>query len=276
VKDTRTSSWVLAPLLLALASIGSTQPPPQDGADLTGTSWRLVKFEGGDGKTLTPVDKAGYTVAFGGDGMVSVRIDCNRGHGTWTSAGPKQLEFGPLALTRAMCAPAPLNDRMVKDWQNVRSYILKGDHLFLSLMADGGTYEFEPESRSTSSTSAKASLENTHWKLTQLGEAGVTPASAAQEPYIVLDSAAHRVSGSGGCNRLTGHYESSGSRLRFSQMAGTMMACIQGMETEQAFLQALGSVGTWKIVGPKLELFDSAGNLVARFEAADHVAKGGR
>jgi heat shock protein HslJ len=272
----RRPSWALATLLLGLASTGSTLPPPQGGAELAGTSWRLVKFQGSDDETLTPVDKAEYTVAFGSDGRVSVRIDCNRGHGTWKSAGPKQLEFGPLALTRAMCPPAPLNERIVRDWQNIRSYILKAGHLFLSLMADGGTYEFEAESRSTSSTAVSASLENTRWKLTHLGEVGVTPASAAQEAYIILDSGTHRVSGSGGCNRLTGHYELSGNHLRFSQMAGTMMACIQGMETEGAFLQGLGSVGAWKIAGQQLELLDSAGKLVARFEAADPVAEGGR
>jgi uncharacterized lipoprotein YbaY len=35
---------------------------------------------------------------------------------------------------------------MVKDWQYVRSYVVKDGHLFLSLMADGGIYEFEPAS----------------------------------------------------------------------------------------------------------------------------------
>jgi heat shock protein HslJ len=165
---------------------------------------------------------------------------------------------------------------MVRDWQNIRSYVLKAGHLFLSLMADGGTYEFETESRSTSSTSVSASLENTRWKLTHLGEASVTPTSAPQEAYIILDSGTHRVSGSGGCNRLTGHYELSGSHLRFSHMAGTMMACIQGMETEGAFLQGLGSVDAWKIAGQQLELLDSAGKLVARFDAADPVAEGDR
>jgi heat shock protein HslJ len=268
-------SRALAALLLGLASTASALPPPPDGAELAGTSWRLVRFQGSDDKTLTPVDKAEYTVAFASDGSVSVRIDCNRGHGTWKSAGPKQLEFGPLALTRAMCPPAPLNDRLARDWQNIRSYVLKAGHLFLSLMADGGTYEFETESRSTSVTSVSASLENTRWKLTRLGESDVTPASAAQEAYIILDPGTQRVSGSGGCNRLTGHYVLSGHHLRFSQMAGTMMACLQGMETEGAFLQGLGSVDAWKIAGRQLELLDSAGKLVARFEAADNVAEGG-
>jgi heat shock protein HslJ len=75
---------------------------------------------------------------------MSARIDCNRGRGTWKSFGPNQLEFGPLALTRAMCPPESLHDRIVKDWGFVRSYVIKDGHLFLSLMADGGIYEFEP------------------------------------------------------------------------------------------------------------------------------------
>jgi para-nitrobenzyl esterase len=33
---------------------------------------------------------------------------------------------------------------MVKQWPNIRSYVLRNGHLFLALMADGGIYEFEP------------------------------------------------------------------------------------------------------------------------------------
>jgi para-nitrobenzyl esterase len=79
---------------------------------------------------------------------VSARVDCNRGVGTWKSSGANQLEFGPLALTRAMCPPGSLHDRIAKHWLSVRSYIIKDGHLFLSLMADGGIYEFEPTSAS--------------------------------------------------------------------------------------------------------------------------------
>jgi para-nitrobenzyl esterase len=113
-------------------------------AGLAGTSWQMVKFEGSDGTTLTPDDKSKYTVTFGSDGRVSVRIDCNRGHGTWKSAGANNLQFGPLALTRAMCPANPVTDRWTKDFMSVRSYVMKDGHLFLSLMADGGAYEFEP------------------------------------------------------------------------------------------------------------------------------------
>ena len=131
-------------LLALLLACGCAQIAPQGAADgLGGTSWQLVRFQGGDDKVLRPDDKAKYTIAFGTDGSVSVRFDCNRGRGTWKSAGPNQLEFGPMALTRAMCPPGSLHDHLVKQWGFVRSYLIKDGRLFLSLMADGGSYEFE-------------------------------------------------------------------------------------------------------------------------------------
>ena len=467
-------------------------------SDLAGTSWQLVRFEGSDDTTLTPDDKTKYTVAFADDGGVSVQIDCNRGHGTWKSPGPSQLEFGPLALTRAMCPAAPLNDLIPKHWPYLRSYLLKDGHLFLSLMADGGIYEFEPmgsegQSRAVVSGTAlyrermalppsavfeatledvsradapaqvisqtrkqspgnppfafeipynpaeidpshpysvraritanhellftttqsypvltdgnhnpvtlllersteaparggsqesamsglpatfvgtlpcadcpgiryqvnllgdhtfvsrmtyedrnsslrengswqlandgktlllqtanqtreqfalldgqtlrkldtngkeiesklnydlkrapqfqpieeidqgrgQVTLENTHWKLTRLGQTRFSD-STPQEPYLVLDPEDQRVSGSGGCNRITGSYKLTGNELTFSRMAVTMMACIQGMDTEKKFLDALGHVTAWKITGHALDLFDANENGIAEFEA---------
>ena len=49
-----------------------------------------------------------------------------------------------MALTRAACPPASLHDRLVRDFPLIRSYVMKDGHLFLALMADGGTYQFEP------------------------------------------------------------------------------------------------------------------------------------
>jgi para-nitrobenzyl esterase len=75
---------------------------------------------------------------------VAARIDCNRGRGTWKSSGSSEISFGPLAVTRAMCPPGSLHDQIVKQWDNIRSYVIRDTHLFLALMADGGIYEFEP------------------------------------------------------------------------------------------------------------------------------------
>jgi copper homeostasis protein (lipoprotein) len=110
-------------------------------------------------------------------------------------------------------------------------------------------------------------LENTYWKLTRLGDTPVMVASRQREPHIILNPESRRVSGSGGCNRLVGSYELQGDQLVFSQIAGTMMACLEGSDTEQAFLEALRHVHKWKIMGQHLELFDTAGTLLVRFEA---------
>jgi uncharacterized lipoprotein YbaY/heat shock protein HslJ len=110
-------------------------------------------------------------------------------------------------------------------------------------------------------------LENTYWKLTRLGDTAVTAAPQQREAHFILDPKSRRVRGSTGCNRLIGSYELSGGTLAFGQMAGTMMACAQGMDTEKAFLEALRQVERWKIAGQHLELFDAAGKQVARFEA---------
>jgi para-nitrobenzyl esterase len=135
----------LLSIALLLAGCGGAAPPPAASTpSLAGTAWRLVKFQGGDGTVLSPDDRAKYTLEFGADGAVTARIDCNRGRGTWASPGPGQLTLGPLALTRAMCPPGSLHDRIVRDWSFVRSYVLQGGHLFLSLMADAGIYELEP------------------------------------------------------------------------------------------------------------------------------------
>lgn len=133
-----------AAVAATLLMTGCAQTPsPTEPATLAGTAWQLVQFQGGDDTLLVPDDKAKYTLRFGADGMVAVRVDCNRGRATW-KADPPHLEFGPLALTRALCPPDSLHDRIVKHWPYVRSYILRDGHLHLSLMADGGIYEFEP------------------------------------------------------------------------------------------------------------------------------------
>jgi para-nitrobenzyl esterase len=133
-----------ASLLLAAALVSCAHAPRQPGDDLAGTSWRLVKFRDGDGTVLAPDDRSKYTLSFAADGSFSARIDCNRGRGGWRSAGKNRLEFGPMALTRAMCPPGSLHDQIAKQLPYVRSYLIRDGHLFLSLVADGGTYEFEP------------------------------------------------------------------------------------------------------------------------------------
>jgi para-nitrobenzyl esterase len=124
--------------------VASAQAPCADSVtDLTGLTWQLVQFRGNDDAKLVPADKSQYTVTFEKSGTVSVRIDCNRGRGTWKSSARGQLAFGPLALTRAMCPPQPLDDHLPKDFSSIRTYTLQDGHLFLH--SGSGSYEYEPK-----------------------------------------------------------------------------------------------------------------------------------
>ena len=102
-----------------------------------------MRFQGGDGKVLAPDERSKYTLAFNADGRVAARLDCNRGTGSWKSAGPGQLELGPMAVTRAMCAPGSIDHEISKRLFYVRSYVMKNGRLFLSMMADGGVFELD-------------------------------------------------------------------------------------------------------------------------------------
>ena len=112
-----------------------------------------------------------------------------------------------------------------------------------------------------------ASLEDTYWKLTRMGETPVPGMSQQREPHFIMESASRRVTGSGGCNRFTGSYQLDGDHLTFSQMASTMMACLDGMETETTFLKTLTQVRTWKIMGQQLELYGSGDQVLLHLEA---------
>ena len=127
--------------------------------------------------------------------------------------------------------------------------------------------------QSGSVAGATVPLEKTEWKLVRLGDA-VVKGDELHQPHIAFDAATKRVSGSGGCNRISGGYTLKGQKLTFGHVMSTMMACAGVTDTERNFLQALGEVKRWKIAGRQLELMDESGKVLAVFEAgkAESVA----
>jgi len=164
----RTGFWLLPPLLLlgCAGEGGSSDGPdatdatpassPASAADslpaaLIGTSWRWVSFQSMDDATGTvrPDDPDAYTLRLAADGSVGMTLDCNQGRGSWTaSAGESgvggSFTFGALAVTRALCPPPSLGERVASDAEYVRSWLLEDGRLHLSLLADGGIYTWEP------------------------------------------------------------------------------------------------------------------------------------
>jgi len=109
-------------------------------------------------------------------------------------------------------------------------------------------------------------LENTYWKLVSLGDEKVVAREGVREAHFVMQSEGLRVHGFAGCNGMIGSYTLKGTRLTFSHMGGTLMACSEGMELEQKFHLMFPRVATWKLEGELLELLDGAGTVLATFE----------
>ncbi len=79
---------------------------------------------------------------------------------------------------------------------------------------------------------------------------------------------AGRVTGSDGCNRLSGTAKIEGQSLRIGPLAGTRMACLEGQAEAEAFGSALARAQRYAIRGEILELLDSGGATLLRLHAA--------
>ena len=113
-----------------------------------------------------------------------------------------------------------------------------------------------------------AALEGTRWRLTRLGNEPVIITGQQREPWMVLDGKARRITGHGGCNRISGSFERDRNQLRFGTIAATKMACAD-VTFEDDFFRALEATRSWRVTGTHLELLGEDGSLVARFEARD-------
>lgn len=137
----------LIPAALMLGACASTSV---QGDTLAGSQWQLLSIQSMDDAqgTTRVADPSHYTLSFGSDGRAALRLDCNRGTGSWqaeaTSPTSGRLSFGMMATTRAMCMPGSLEPRLTRDLPNVRGYLRKDGKLYLTLQADGGIYEWAP------------------------------------------------------------------------------------------------------------------------------------
>lgn len=106
-------------------------------------------------------------------------------------------------------------------------------------------------------------LEGPTWTLVELGGHPVSAGRDGRLPYLQLATEDRQLRGYGGCDRLTGSYETKGTVLRFPSLAMTRMACPDTMQLEQAFVMTLEATDHFRIEGGTLELI-AAGKARAR------------
>jgi putative lipoprotein len=157
---------------------------------------------------------------------------------------------------------------------NVRATIKAADKLLFTsatsnpVLTNGAPSEIRIIVQQPAATPLPAiPLEGTHWTATELSGKKVPPAEGRQAAYLQFSSEGHRITGSTGCNRLTGTYERADKSLKFNPLATTMMACIgPAADQEENFKSALGQTSRFLIIKDMLVLMNGQA-VLAKFKA---------
>jgi heat shock protein HslJ len=111
------------------------------------------------------------------------------------------------------------------------------------------------------SVSLDEPFEGTPWRLVQLEGQTVYVAGSDPkvEPRVQFSASDSRVTGSGGCNSLSGSYRRSSTALRIGPIASTRMACADPgrSDVEARFVAALQATNSFNLKGAQLTLLDS-------------------
>jgi heat shock protein HslJ len=102
--------------------------------------WQWEESVTANNSLVTPRDSTLYTIQFTPEGTLYIRADCNSGRASYEIADGA-LSLGPIALTRASCAPGSLAEPFVGQLANAVSLQVAESELRLGLH-DGGTMTF--------------------------------------------------------------------------------------------------------------------------------------
>lgn len=236
-----------------LAFMGCSDDAAADEADLTG---RMFVSERVDGEQIP--GGGPLTVGFDGS-QISTFAGCNRGSGTADLSESRVST--QLAMTMMACPP-PVGDSdawVSKFFDAKPTWSLSGDTL--TLRTDAATVTL----RDKKVVDPDRPLTGTTWQVTSLVSAQAVSTSVALEqskPTLRIgDDGA--VTGSTGCNRITGHATVSGSPaiIEFGPLATTRMACAPEVaEIEQAVLRVLKGTVQTAVDSDQLTLSGADGN----------------
>ena len=244
----------LVPFAVAvLLFMGCSDNAAADADDLNGRTFVSVEVEGDQIPGGGPL-----TVGFDGT-QISTFAGCNHGSGTADLADGRITT--QLAMTMMACAP-PVGDSdawVSKFFDAKPTWSLSGDAL--ALRTDAATVTL----RDKKVVDPDRPLTGTTWRVTSLVSAQAVTTSVALEqskPTLTIgDDGA--VSGSTGCNRITGHATVSGSPavIEFGPLATTRMACAPEVgEVEQAVLRVLKGTVQTAIDADELKLSGTDGH----------------
>ena len=236
-------------LLLANTTFAQVSAPNNA---LQSTSWRWMYSVTDDDASVSPIDRDRYTIAFGADGTLTVRADCNQVSGTYRQVGRRlSLQLGPS--TQAACPPGSRADVFLQQLGAVVSQVSTESVLVLDLQQDSGNMLFEPQ--------PTVSLTGTSWQVQAYnnGLGAVTTPLQDTEMTAVFGPDG-TISGGSGCSSFTGSYSVDGSSLSIGSVATTQQTCPDPvMKQEQAYLTALQASTEYSLTADRLTLRNDDG-----------------
>jgi heat shock protein HslJ len=90
------------------------------------------------------------------------------------------------------------------------------------------------------------------WKIIEIE--GINVKGDVSDFYLKLDSNSNTIDSKAGCNVLNGDYTIKEGEILFTNITSSKMLCIEGMETEKKYLNALGVINNFEVENTILKL----------------------
>jgi heat shock protein HslJ len=231
---------------------------------LSANPWQWVSF-------TNPVDQyqidnpENYTLTFNDDGTVTIKADCNNAAGSYTSDDSNvTIEVGPS--TMALCPPESRSEDFIKYLGFSAGYFFDGGHLFIDLMADGGTLEFAQAAMGMMDEGGviEVSLTSHAWELGSYVYEGEAKDIDTPENYTLTFNDDGTVNIKADCNNAIGSYTDDGSNLSVEVGPTTLAACPPESRSED-FIKLVGLSGTYEIAQGYLFVATNDGNGILNF-----------
>jgi heat shock protein HslJ len=207
------------------------------------------------------------TIRFEDDGTASGSAGCNSFAGSYTEGDDGGLTIEPGATTQMACEE-PL-------MQVEAAYTAALAEVDAAAVIDegAGLILTGPEPTLTYAAEVPVALEGTRWRIDGLAIGGdaVSSTIAGADADVTLDAGSF--SGTTGCNRMTGGYETSGDAsegaISFGAVATTKMACEPDVaEQEATIIAAIEATTSYRIEGSTMTWSDADGSFLLSLTAS--------
>ena len=266
----RCMRWAATALALAgfasqLTGCGMTPEKEVPPKPFTGTRW-VVQLE-------LPLRGEQPSFRFG-DGRMEGFAGCNQVSARYIrdTVGAGAIAIGRIDTGRRACDPsaAAAEERVLQVLQAVSSFIIIADTMRMS--GSGGTLNFRAIAEkdgagggsggAAAGGGAPAALLGTRW----VGAEGTSDPRAAPRLEFADEG---RLTGSTGCNSISGQWRVENGEIRFSALAVTKRMCVgEGGEIEKRFLAAFSEQSRGVREGDRLVVISPSGTRYAFTAAA--------